>query len=69
MGLFYTIYKGNISRGLVKDIYEGSIYMTQGTSEDYIGLRPKVYNNILGGLYSKTKNPNSDFNSILSTNR
>ena len=43
--------------------------MTQGTSKNYIGLRPKVCNNILGDLYSKTKNPNSDFNNILSIDR
>ena len=43
--------------------------MTWGANENYIKLRPKVYNSILGSLYSETKNPNSDFNGILFINR
>ena len=69
MGLFYTIYGGNISKGLVRSIYKGSIYITQGTNKNHIGLRPKVYSSILGGLYSKTKDLNGNFNSILFINR
>ncbi len=42
--------------------------MIQGTNKDHIGLRPKVYNSILENLYSKIKNPNGDFNSILPIN-
>jgi len=43
--------------------------MTQGISEDYIGLKPKVYSSILGSLYSKIKNPNSNFNNIPPINK
>ena len=43
--------------------------MTQGTNENHIGLRLKVCNSILKSLYSKTRNPNSDFNGILPINR
>ena len=43
--------------------------MTWGTSKDHIGLRPKVRGSILGSLYSKTRNPNGDFNGILPINR
>ena len=64
MGIFYIIYQGNISRGFVKGIYKGSVCMIWGTNKDYIRLISKVYNSILGGLYSKTKNPNGDFNGI-----
>ena len=68
MGLLYIIYKRNVSKGLIRGIYKGSIYMTQGISENHIGLRPKIYSSILGNLYSKIRNPNSDFNGILPTN-
>ncbi len=63
------MYKRNVSRGLIKDICEGSICMTWGTSENHIGLRSKVYGSILGDLYSKTGNLNSDFNGILPIDR
>ena len=63
------MYKRNISKGLIRGIYKGSIYITWGTSEDYIGLKPKVCGNILGDLYNKVGNPNGDFNSILPINR
>ena len=63
------MHRKNVSRRLIGGIYEGSICMTQGTSEDHIGLRPKVCGSILGGLYSKTKDLNSNFNSILSINK
>ena len=43
--------------------------MTQGINKNYIGLRPKVCSSILGSLYSKTKDPNSNFNGILPINR
>ena len=69
MGLFHIIYRKNVSRGLIKDIYKGSIYITWGTRKDYIRSRPKVHGSILGSLYSKTKNPNGNFNNILPTNR
>ena len=69
MGLFCIIYRRNVNRGLIKGICKGNIYMTQSTSKDYIRLRPKVYGSILGSLYSKTRDPNSNFNSILSANR
>jgi len=69
VGLLYTVYKGNISRKSIKGIYKGSIYMTQSTNKDYIRSRPKVHGSILGGLYSKTRNPNSNFNSVPPTNR
>ena len=42
--------------------------MTRGTSKNHIRLRPKIYGSILASLYSKTKNPNSDFNGISPTN-
>ena len=69
MGLFYTIYRRDISKGLIRGIYKGSVYIIWGTSKDYIGSRFKVRGSILGSLYSKTKNPNSDFNGISPTNR
>ncbi len=69
MGLFYTIYKGNVNRGFIGSIYEGNIYTTWGTNENYIGLRPKVYGSILADFYSKTRNPNSNFNNILLINK
>jgi len=65
VGLFCIVYKRNISKGLIRGIYKGSICITQGTSEDYIRLRPKVYNNILGSLYSKIRDLNGNFNGIL----
>jgi len=69
VGILYIIYRGNISKGFIRSIYKGSIYMTWSTSKDHIGSRPKVYGSILGSLYSKTKDLNSNFNSILPTNR
>ena len=69
MGLFHTIYRKNVSKGFVKGICEGSVCMTQSTSENHIGSRPKVYSSILGSLYSKTKDLNSDFNNILPINK
>ena len=69
MGLFYTIYKRDVSKGLIKGIYKGNICITQGTNKNHIGLRLKVYSSILGSLYSKTKDPNGNFNSILPINR
>ena len=65
MGLLYIIYQRNVSRRFVKGIYKGSICIVWGINESYIRSRPKVYGNILGSFYSKTKNPNSDFNGIL----
>ena len=65
MGILYTMYKRDISKGLVKDICKKSIYTTQGISKDYIGLKSKVYSSILGSLYSKVENLNSNFNGIL----
>ena len=69
MGIFYIIYRRNVSRGFIRGIYKGSIYAIRGTSENYIRLRPKVRSNILGSLYSKAKNPNSNFNGILPIDR
>jgi len=69
MGLFYIIYGRDISKGPVGGICKGSVCITQGTSKDHIGLRPKVCGSILESLYSKTKDPNGDFNGILSINR
>ena len=69
MGLFYIMYKRDVSRRFVRGIYKGSVCMTWGTSENHIGLRPKVCGSILGGLYSKTKNLNDDFNGISPINR
>src|SRR6266702_2839195 len=69
MGLFHTRYKRNVSKGRIGGICEGSVYITQSTNEDHIGSRPKVHNNILGSLYSKTRNPNGDFNGISPINR
>jgi len=69
MGLLYTIYRKNVSKGFVKGIYKGNICMTQGTNENYIRSRPKVCGSILGSLYNKTRNLNSDFNGILPANR
>ena len=43
--------------------------MTWGTNEDYIGLRFKICSSILGGLYSKTRNLNSNLNGILPIDR
>ena len=40
MGLFYIMYKGNVSRRLVRSLYKGSVYITWGTSKGYIRLRP-----------------------------
>ncbi len=59
------MYRKDISRRFVRGIYKGSVYTTQGTSEDYIGLRPKVHGSILGSLYGKAKNLNGNFNGIL----
>ena len=69
MGLFDIIYRGNVSRRFIKGIYKRSIYITQGTNENHIGSRPKVYDNILRGLYSKAKDLNGNFNGILSINK
>jgi len=69
MGLFYIIYKGDISKGFVRGICKGNIYITWGTNENHIKLRPKVCGSILKNLYSKTKDPNSDFNGILPINK
>ena len=63
------MYRGDISEGLVRDLYKRSIYTTQGTNENHIGLRFKVYGSILGSLYSKIGDPNSNFNSVLLINR
>ena len=65
MGLLYIIYRGNVSKGLIGGIYKGSVCITRGANEDHIGSGPKVCNSILGNLYSKTKDLNSNFNSIL----
>jgi len=59
------MYRGDISEGLVRDLYKRSIYTTQGTNKNYIGLRPKVHGNILESIYSKAKNPNGNLNNIL----
>ena len=69
MGILYIIYRRDVSKGFVKDVYEGSIYTTWGTNKDYIGLRPEVCNSILGNIHSKTRDLNGDFNSILFVNR
>ncbi len=63
------MHRRDVSKGLIKGIYKGSIYITWGTNENHIGLRPKVHNSILGSLYSKAKNPNGDFNGISPTDR
>ena len=68
MGILYIIYGRDINRGFIGGIYKGNICITWGINEDYIGLRPKVYGSILGNLYSKTRNLNGDFNSILPIN-
>ena len=58
------MYRRNVSKGLIGGIYKRSVYIIWGTSKDYIKLRPKVRGNILGSLYGKTRNPNSNFNGI-----
>ena len=63
------MYRKDVSKGPVGNICERNVCTTRGTSENYIGLRPKVRGSILGGLYSKTREPNSDFNGILFINR
>ena len=63
------MYRGDVNRGLVRGLCKKNVCMTQGINEDYIGLKPKVYSSILKNLYSKTKNLNGNFNSILSINR
>ena len=63
------MYRRDVSRGFIGGICEGSVCMIWGTSEDYIGLRPKVCGSILGSLYGKAKDLNGDFNSILPTDR
>ena len=63
------MYRRDVSRESIGSICEGSVCTTWGTSENHIRLRPKVCSSILGSLYSKTRNPNSDFNGILSINR
>ena len=68
MGILYIIYKGDVSRKSIKDLCQRSVYKTQGTNEDHIGLRPKVCISVLGILYSKTKNIDNDINSIPSIN-
>jgi len=69
MGLFYIIYRRDVNKGFVKGICKGSVCITWGTSENYIGLRPKVRGSILGSLYGKAKKLNGDFNGILPTDR
>ena len=69
MGILYIMYRRDISRGFIRSLYKGSVYTTQGTSENHIGLRPKIHGSILGSLYNKTRDLNSDFNSILSANK
>jgi len=64
VGLFYIIYKKNVSRGFIRGICKGNVYITQSTSENHIRSRPKVCNSILGSLYGKAKNLNGDFNGI-----
>ena len=63
------MYRKNISRKFIKGICKRNIYTTWGTNKDRVKLRPKVYSSILGSLYSKTKNPNGNFNSILPTDK
>jgi len=43
--------------------------MTWITRQNYIGQRPEIYSSILGNLFSRTKNLNSNINSILSVDR
>ena len=69
MGLFYTIHGRDISKGLIKGIYKGSICITWGANENHIRSRPKICGSILGSLYNKTRDLNSDFNSILPIDR
>ena len=64
MGMFYIIYRKDVSRGVVGDLYQGSVHKIQGTNENHIGLRPKIYVSILGNVYSKTKDMSSNINSI-----
>ena len=63
------MYRRDVSKGLIGGICEKNVCTTWGTNEDHIGLRPKVYNSILENLYSKTKDLNGDFNSILPINK
>ncbi len=63
------MYGGDISRGFVGSICQRNICKTWGTSKDYIELRPKICVSILGSIYSKTRDMNSDVNGILSINR
>ena len=65
MGILYIIYRRDVSGGLIGDLCQGGICKIQGTNENHIGLRPKVYSSILGSLYSKTRNLDGDFNSLL----
>ncbi len=68
MGLLYIMYRGNISRGLIRGLYKGSICTIWGTNEDHIRLRPKVRSSILGSLYGKAKDLNNNLNGISPTN-
>src|SRR6266568_3185228 len=63
------MYKRNVSRRSIRGICKGSICITWSTNKNHIGLRPKVCGSILGGLYGKTRDLNSDFNSILPINK
>ncbi len=69
MGILYIIYRGDVSRRFVKDLCQRSVCKTWSISENYIGLRPEICIGILGVLYSKTKNTNSNINNILSIDR
>ena len=63
------MYRRDVSRGPVRSLYQGNVYKTQSTNENYIRLRPKVYISILRMLYGKIKNTNNNINSILSIDR
>src|SRR6266702_1571445 len=69
MGVLYTMHRGDIGKGFIRNVYQGDIYKTWGNNKNHIGSRPEIYVSILGSIYSKTKDISNDVNSILSTNR
>ena len=69
MGILCIIYRRNVSRRPIRGLCQGNIYKAQSTSKNHIGSRPEICVGILGVFYSKTKNINSNVNSILFTDK